>query len=131
MDRLHEAEEIFFGRKTGFLTEGKRPGENMTVREYLALCHKAHGEEGEGALLKAFYETYLVYSSACAFPLFSEGKVKAPVYSALLGSTGGTAEGETAFIKGNEEDHFVFLSKYKVELVKLIQKWIDNTLRGE
>ena len=140
--RLAATEAIFFGQDRIYATKDL---EGLSVRECLSKMLKRHGEAADGAMLHALYETYLVYSANTARPLVTRGRITARIDSVLLPDEGqeGAAEivpaekdpweaftenkGDAFRLGEDSGEHLVFLSKYRKQLAKQLQKWLGRS----
>ncbi len=99
------------------------------------------GEDAAETLLKSLYETYLVYSSNVCNALRIKGKVNAEIDSIILTEElsfdsgyalletdpwleRSQSRGKSYGIFGNDNDHLVFLSKYKIYISEIVKNEI-------
>ncbi len=143
---LRTAEVIYFGygRQNRVLPEA---GED--TEEFIRKSLKAHGEKDDERHVHAFYETLLVYSVNVAFPLLTEGKVRAPVYSVMLTEERDSCNGDVPLrlekdpwaeltdgggeaygLYGNERGHMTFLNSYRRPVASLIRHWLLREEKG-
>ena len=108
--------------------------DNLKNRLSVWLDKKMVNDERE-KMVHMFWETYLVLMYNMRYPVITEGKISAPIFAILLGN--GTEEenpwglfseqpGESVRIVGDEDDHLVFLSKYREEISGLIEDFVRN-----
>ena len=134
-DRLKASEAVFFSEDIS-LEQDDRYSESISTEDFLSDSIKFHGMEDNEATLRAIYETYLVYTLNTVFPLDIKGKIKAKICSVSLNNPNlrnerasirdpwrnyTISESKAYEIEGDEKDHFVFLNKYREELVTLLR----------
>ncbi len=79
-------------------------------------------------LLRALYETYLVYTINTTSPFVTEGTARTKIDAILFSGQENNwndysgSKGITCFIPGSPEDHLVFLSKYRKQIAARIKK---------
>lgn len=121
--------------------EGEYPVDNRQIRQHFEKLADRYYERNQSewdAFVETLTKSFLVVKSNVSTPLVTEGNVHCPIYSIQLApdtaqgeiqisqnpwQTFTQAEGAAYGIGGSEEEHLVFLTKYRKEIAAILKEW--------